>query len=91
MSSVVGLTVLDIIRDEGLQENARQVGATYGRTWRRSLTSTPSSAPFTDRDSTWGSDSSSTGRPWSRQHACRVGPFVVGPVMASGTLAFVTT
>ncbi|MDQ0728816.1 aminotransferase [Microbacterium sp. W4I20] len=27
LSSVVGLTVLDIIRDEGLQENARQVGA----------------------------------------------------------------
>ena len=27
LSSVVGLTVLDIIRDENLQENARQVGA----------------------------------------------------------------
>lgn len=65
VSSMVGLTVLDALRDEDLQGNAARVGEHLRGLLKHWVTATTSSAPSTARASTSDSNSSGTAPAWN--------------------------
>ena len=67
LSCAIGITVLDVLRDEDLQGNAARVGAHLKAGCWRCATSTRSSAPCTAWACTWASRWSATATPWSRR------------------------
>lgn len=74
---VVGMTVLDIMRDEGLQENARMVGDHLRRPLEALGQRFPRSAPCMAWASIWGWNSCAIARPWRRPRAKRR-PYATG-------------
>lgn len=55
LSCAIGMTVLDVLADEGLQDNARRVGAHLKARLEGCASGTRWSAPCTASGSTWAS------------------------------------